>query len=92
MKDLTPEQMMLAIERGAEKAVAEKIGNNYNYNFSNHELFRRAISNGAEEAVKASIKLASETPIDVRRELVDAFRSAVRDGIIEASRLGYIKA
>jgi hypothetical protein len=84
--------MMLAIERGVEKAVAEKIGKNYNHNFSNHELFRMAISTGVGEAVKASIKLASETPIDVRRELVDAFRSAVRDGIVEAARLGYIKA
>lgn len=91
MQDMSADQMMLAIERGVEKAIGEKIGRNHNHLYSSHELFRKAIADGTKEAVKATIMMPTEFPEIVRRELFDAITKGVRDGIVEAARQGYIK-
>jgi hypothetical protein len=48
--------MMLAIERGVEKAMIEKIGRNYSTHYSSHDLFLKAIELGASGAVTTAIR------------------------------------
>jgi hypothetical protein len=53
--ELTADQMMLAIERGVEKAMAEKIGRNYSAHSTSHELFIKAIERGASDSITTAI-------------------------------------